>query len=145
MTIQNTKELENKLNPVTDKAPEVKAIETPKPVRVRFNSTDDYRELAAYMIGYSEEQYESAVNDDNEEDIDYKFLDKFNVDISDFGAIVEALLPMTIPQEKAIRGELSHVMGIFDSIGFRSVVEQCSMLQVVKNDSENQSNEEKPK
>lgn len=131
-------------NPVTQD-PEDK-IHAPKPRRVRFNSTDDYTEVAAYMLGYSEEEYEKAVNDLNEEEIEEKLYDKFNVGIGELGAIIEALLPMTMPQEKAVKGELVHVFGVFEPIGFRSICEHTSTkLMVVESDSENKPNEEAPK
>ena len=98
------------------------------------------------MFGLSEEKYESIINKADDWEIDGMLMEKFNVDIFEFGAIVEALLPMTMPQEKAISGDLVHVFGVFDSLGFISICEHKSLtLQVVKNDSENQSNEEKPK
>lgn len=53
----------------------------------------DLQMLAGAALGLTEEQTEDIINDD--EDFDSPLLEKFDVDLEQFGEIAEALLPFT--------------------------------------------------
>lgn len=88
----------------------------------------EYTELAAYVLGYTEEEYEVFVNESREDEIEDKLYEKHNVDIEQFTAIVDLLLPFTMPLEAALSGKLKHCFGVFEEIGFRSVIDMESKL-----------------
>ena len=98
----------------------------------------DYIELAARMLGMTEQQYEALENSDESEyeKIDEMLCDKYEVSLDAFSRLVRDLLPMTMPQQAAISGELKHVIGVFSGDNneyFRSIVECKSTLQCSKN------------
>lgn len=95
-------------------------------------SSWDYTELAARMMGMTEKEYEALEEEGDEYDkIDEMLSEKYDVSLDAFMSIARALLPMTVPQKTAIGGQLNHVMGVFDDLGFRSIVDvKCTMFKV---------------
>lgn len=95
-------------------------------------SSWDYTELAARMMGLTEKEYEALEEEGDEYDkIDEMLSEKYDVSLDAFMSIARALLPMTVPQKTAIGGQLNHVMGVFDDLGFRSIVDvKCTMFKV---------------
>ena len=88
----------------------------------------EYTELAAYALGYTEEKYEVLVNESREDEIEDKLYEKHDITIEQFSAIVDLLLPFTMPLEAALSGKLKHCFGIFEERGFRSVIDLESKL-----------------
>lgn len=95
-------------------------------------SSWDYTELAARMMGMTEKEYEALEEEGDEYDkIDEMLSEKYDVSLDAFMSVARALLPMTVPQKTAIGGQLNHVMGVFDDLGFRSIVDvKCTMFKV---------------
>ena len=68
---------------------------------------------------------------DEYDKIDEMLSEKYDVSLDAFMNVARALLPMTVPQKTAIGGQLNHVMGVFDDLGFRSIVDvKCTMFKV---------------
>lgn len=89
-----------------------------------MSSTWDYAELAARSLGLSELEYEKLENNgDSFEIVEDLLFDKLDVTFEQFCNVVRVLLPMTLKVETAIQKDLKHVMGVYDSIGFRSIVD----------------------
>ncbi|MGL4602232.1 MAG: hypothetical protein ACRCVE_12340 [Plesiomonas sp.] len=53
----------------------------------------ELQELAGAALGMTEQQVEDIIN--NDEDFDTPLIEKFGVDLEQFGNIAEALLPLT--------------------------------------------------
>ncbi|EGG0282950.1 hypothetical protein ACWAOL_004510 [Vibrio parahaemolyticus] len=66
----------------------------------------DTQLLAGAALGLTEEQTDDIINDD--EDFDSPLLEKFGVDLEQFGAIAEALLPLTPTVQSPLTGTVSH-------------------------------------
>lgn len=64
----------------------------------------DLQMLAGAALGMTEEQTEAIINDD--ENFDDPLLEKFGVDLEQFGEIAEALLPFT----PTLRSELTETI-----------------------------------
>lgn len=88
----------------------------------------NYIELAARMMGLTEEQFEQLENEGDEySKIEEMLFDKFNIEVEDFAKLVDALLPMTIPAETAVMGSLKHVLGVRDGAFFRAIVDKSAI------------------
>ena len=97
-----------------------------------MSSSWDYTELAARMMGMTEKEYEALEEESDEYDkIDEMLSEKYDVLLDAFMNVARALLPMTNPQYAVMSGELKHVMGVFDDVGFRSIVDvKCTMFRI---------------
>ena len=59
-------------------------------------------QLAAAVLGLTEEQFETMVNEDCEDQLEDLLYEKFDVSLDQFERIASALLPFTQPVETAI-------------------------------------------
>ncbi|EMK6918790.1 hypothetical protein V9J55_002043 [Vibrio cholerae] len=66
----------------------------------------DIQQLAGAALGLSEEQTDEIINDD--EDFDSPLLEKFGVDLDQFGNIAKALLPFTPTLGAGFTGTIYH-------------------------------------
>ncbi|EJL6420001.1 TPA: hypothetical protein SLZ57_003512 [Vibrio cholerae] len=66
----------------------------------------DIEMLAGAALGLTEEQTENIINDD--EDFDSPLLEKFGVDLEQFGDIAQALLPFTPTVQSGLSGVVYH-------------------------------------
>lgn len=60
---------------------------------------DDYCELAAELLGLD-------VDSTNYYEIEYKFYDKYNIDLADFIELIKDLVKFTNPWQSPLSGEL---------------------------------------
>ena len=72
---------------------------------------DDYAELAAKLLGLPCE------TEEDEEAIEKSLYNKYDVDLSTFGTLVDALLPFTYPLKSPLSGELMHTFGYAETDG----------------------------
>lgn len=69
----------------------------------------DLQMLAGAALGLTEEQTDDIINDD--EDFDSPLLEKFGVDIEQFGDIAKALLPLTPTIMSPMTNTIYHAFG----------------------------------
>ncbi|MGF1872032.1 hypothetical protein [Photobacterium indicum] len=96
---------------------------------------NDYTELAARMLGMTEQEYDDLVDNDEGSEldkIDAMLDEKYGLSIDSFSDIVQDLLPMTVPQQGALGGDFKHIMGVTDGRGFRAIVRIPSDWEVLE-------------
>ena len=101
---------------------DITVIDVPEEVIMKELDHADILLLAAAALGYPEEDY--LEEEPNEDIIDQELMETFNVDLHDFGLIVEALLPLTFPVPSPLAGTAFHMLGIFEGKQFTALVKQ---------------------
>lgn len=81
---------------------------------------DDYCELAAELLGLD-------VDSTNYHEIEYKFYEKYNIDLADFIELVKDLIEFTNPWQSPLSGEI--YQGFVKNIGngiMRAIIKEKS-------------------
>ena len=79
------------------------------------------QELACAVLGLD---YNKIIDEGRDEEIDYKMAEVYEIDMSTFHSIAEALLRLTFPVKSELTGECYHAFGKMDGNLFTAIVKE---------------------
>lgn len=86
----------------------------------------ELQELACAILGLD---YDKLVDNGEEDEIDKSLYNKFGIDIDQFGDLVKALLPLTMPLKSSLTNEWHYCFGKVDHGWLRAIIKMKATVK----------------